>query len=92
MKAPQGFSSDFNPGEGCKLNKALYGLRQSPRAWFGRFIATMTKFGYKLSNSDHTLFLKKQNNCIMCLIIYVDDMFITGDDEEEICALKEQLS
>ena len=46
----------------------------------------MTKFGYKQSNSDHTLFLKRQNDHITCLIIYVDD------DEEEICVLKEQLS
>ena len=40
-KAPLGFSSDFTLGEGFN------GLKQSPRAWFGRFIATMTKFGYK---------------------------------------------
>ena len=92
MKAPPGFSSDFTPGEGYKLNKALYGLKQSPRACFGRFTAAMAKFGYEQCNSDHTLFLKRQNDRITCLIIYVDDMIITDDDEEEICALKEQLS
>ena len=74
------------------MNKALYGLKQSPRAWFGRFTAAMIKFGYKQSNSDHTLILKRQYNHIACLIIYVDDMIITGDDKDEICALKEQLS
>lgn len=52
----------------------------------------MIKFGYKQSNSDHMLFLKKQNNHITCLIIYVDDMIITGDDKEEIYTLKEQVS
>ena len=52
----------------------------------------MTKFGYKQSNSDHTLFFKKQKDYITCLIIYVDDMIITEDDKEEVCVLKEQLS
>ena len=52
----------------------------------------MSKFGYKQSNSDHTLFLKRRKDRITCLIIYVDDMIITGDDKEEICILKEQLS
>lgn len=52
----------------------------------------MINFGYKNSNSDHTLFLKRQNNRITCLIIYVDDMIITGDDKEEIHILKQQLS
>ena len=79
IKAPPGFSEDFTPGEGCKLRNALYGLKQSPRALFGRFTATM-KFGYKQSNSDHTLFLRKEKNRITCLIIYVNDMVITGND------------
>ena len=43
----------------CKLKKLLYGLKQSPRAWFGRFMKSMRFFGYHQSNSDHTLFLKK---------------------------------
>ena len=60
MKAPPGFSDEYGSGEGCRLKKALYGLKQSPRAWFGRFATAMKKFGYEQSNSDHTLFLKKE--------------------------------
>ena len=91
MRAPPGFTDDFGENEGCKLRKALYGLKQSPRAWFGRFTAAMKKFGYKQSNSDHTLFLKRRGNQITCLIIYVDDMVITGNDEQEIKILKGRL-
>ena len=40
----------------CKLKKVLYGLKQSPRAWFGRFTKSMKDFGHRVSNSDHTLF------------------------------------
>ena len=43
----------------CKLKKSLYELKQSLRAWFGRFTKSMRSFGYHQSNSDHTLFLKK---------------------------------
>ncbi|CAL2253604.1 unnamed protein product [Prunus armeniaca] len=39
----------------CKLRKSLYGLKQSLRAWFGRFTKSMKSFGYTQSNSDHTL-------------------------------------
>ena len=67
----------------CKLKKSLYGLKQSPRAWFGRFTKLMRAFSYRLSNSDHTLFLKKQHGKITALIVYVDDMVVTGNDPKE---------
>ncbi|KAI3809043.1 hypothetical protein L1987_25010 [Smallanthus sonchifolius] len=51
----------------------------------------MKEYGYKQSNADHTLFLKQRNDRVTCLIIYVDDMIITGDDEEEMKQLKEKL-
>ncbi|GKD54841.1 putative ribonuclease H-like domain-containing protein, partial [Tanacetum coccineum] len=51
----------------------------------------MKKYGYKQSNSDHTLFLSHKGDRVTCLIIYVDDMIITGNDESEIKKLKEGL-
>jgi hypothetical protein len=41
----------------CKLQRALYGLKQ--RAWFGRFSLAMKKYGFKQSNSNHILFIKR---------------------------------
>ncbi|RVX09853.1 Retrovirus-related Pol polyprotein from transposon RE1 [Vitis vinifera] len=76
----------------CKLKKSLYGLKQSPRAWFGRFTKSMRVFGYRQTNSDHTLFLKKQHGKITTLIVYVDDMIVTGNDLEERKALQNYLS
>ena len=61
----------------CRLRKSLYGLKQSPRAWFGRFTSFMKSIGYKQSNSDHTLFLKHNLEQITTLIVYVDDMIVT---------------
>jgi hypothetical protein len=51
----------------------------------------MKKFGFKQSHSDHTLFLKHRNRKVTVLIIYVDDMIITGDDREEISRLQKHL-
>lgn len=69
--------------EVCKLKKVSYGLKQSPQAWFKRFSSTMKEFGYKQSNSDHTLFIKHKGGKVTTLIIYVDDIVLLGDDLEE---------
>ncbi|XP_061363291.1 uncharacterized mitochondrial protein AtMg00810-like [Gastrolobium bilobum] len=52
----------------------------------------MKKFGYKQSNFDHTLFVKQKNSKVTVLIVYVDDMILTGDDTDEMQALEAQLS
>ena len=52
----------------------------------------MRKYGFRQSNSDHTLFLKRRMEKLTTLIIYVDDMIVTGDDKEEILRLKDYLA
>ena len=61
----------------CKLQRALYGLKQSPRVWFKRFILAMKKHGFQQNNSDHMLFLKHQRGKVIALMVYLDDMIIT---------------
>ena len=51
----------------------------------------MKRYGYKKSNSDHTLFLKTQGKLVTCLIIYVNDMILTGKDSAEIESLRKKL-
>ena len=92
MSLPPGYVVDSPGNFVCKLRKSLYGLKQSPRAWFGRFSQFMQKVGYRQSNSDHTLFLKHQRGKVTTLIIYVDDMVITGDDTIEMDKLQRQLA
>lgn len=52
MNVPSRYVVSNNPRMG-KLKKTVYGLKQSPRAWFGKFYAAMKKYGFKHSNSDH---------------------------------------
>ena len=77
----------LKPRSCANCNKALYGLKQSPRAWFGQFSLAMRKYKFKQSDSDHTLFIKHKVGKITVLIVYVDDMIIIGDDDEEITRL-----
>src|SRR3954471_7059815 len=52
----------------------------------------MCKVGYKQSNGDHTMFYKHENGRITILMVYVDDIIITGDDKKEIRMLKYYLA
>ncbi|RVW29213.1 Retrovirus-related Pol polyprotein from transposon RE1 [Vitis vinifera] len=78
--------------EGVQIEEVIVWVEAIPRAWFGRFTKLMRAFGYRQSNSDHTLFLKKQHGKITALIVYVDDMVVTGNDPEERKALQNYLS
>ena len=68
----------------CKLKKTLYGLKQSPRAWFGRFAKVMKEYGYKQSQGDHTIFIKHSvAGGVTALLVYVDDIIVIGNYERE---------
>lgn len=86
MELPLGYKYSSSAIKLCKLERSLYGLKQSPRAWFERFCNAMKSYNYIQSDSDHTLFIKKASK-ITVLIINVDDMIIKGDDKEEIESL-----
>ena len=91
-KIPLGFQSEKEQGKVCKLKKLLYGLKQSPRAWFTRFSSTLTRLKYTQGQADHTIFVnKRQNGKKAVLIVYVDDIILPGDDNVEIYRLKNQL-
>jgi hypothetical protein len=59
MDIPPGFETSENANKVCKLKKSLYGLKQSPRAWFDRFTKVVKKSGYIQCQTDHTMFLKQ---------------------------------
>ena len=92
MEFPPGYEGITTKGKVCKLRKALYGLKQSPRAWFGRFSQALKTLGYHQCNGEHTLFFKgAQQGLITILIVYVDDIIITGNNLKEIKSLEDHL-
>ena len=89
---PRCNASDKYKRKVCRLKKSLFGLKQSLRAWFGRFTKYIRAFGYTQNNFDHTLFLKRRNGKLTAYIVYVDDMVVTGNDLEEHVVLQRYLS
>ncbi|PSS33155.1 Endonuclease, partial [Actinidia chinensis var. chinensis] len=90
MDPPPGFRAQGEYfGKVCRLRKSIYGLKQSPRAWFHRFSEVVLSMGFKQCHSDHTCFLRRQSQgrCII-ISVYVDDIIITGDDALGIVQVK----
>ena len=86
MQSPPGLSVESNKVR--HLRRALSGLKQAPRAWFAKFNSTISRLGYMASHYDSALFLRRTDKCTILLILYVDDMIITGDDLSGIQELK----
>ncbi|WKA04854.1 hypothetical protein VitviT2T_022853 [Vitis vinifera] len=90
MQPPPGLSVESN--KVCHLRRALYGLKQAPRAWFAKFRSTIFRLGYTASPYDSALFLRRTDKGTILLLLYVDDMIITGNDLSGIQELKDFLS
>ena len=88
MEQPPGFVAQGERGKVCRLHKSLYGLKHSPRAWFGRFNDVVMQYGMLKCKSDHSVFYKKTDAGIILLVVYVDDIIITGNDDSGISSLK----
>jgi hypothetical protein len=76
----------------CNIRHSLYGLKQSPRVWFQRFASVVTAAGFSVSAHDPALFVHVSPRGRTLLLLYVDDMIITGDDPEYIAFVKARLS
>ena len=93
MATPPGYQLHENSSHVYHLKNSLYGLKQSPRAWFEKFSSTLLASGYSQSEGDHTLFFKRgRDSKIAILIVYVDDIIVIGNDIEEIRNLKRHLT
>ena len=91
MDSPLSFEHRFGT-KVCKLEKSLYGLKQSPRAWFETFTQSVKKQGYSQGQADHTLFTKFSSKGKIAALVYVDNIILTGDDEVELARLKKNLA
>ncbi|KAG7559383.1 Integrase catalytic core [Arabidopsis thaliana x Arabidopsis arenosa] len=81
MKPPPGLEDHNAPGKVFKLKKAIYGLKQSPRAWYHKLSTTLLDRGFKKSEADNTLFTLPSKEGIVVILVYVDDIIISGNDK-----------
>lgn len=75
----------------CRLNKSIYGLKQASRQWFAKFTTAIQDAGFVQSKADYSLFTSKKGKSFTALLIYVDDILITGNDPIAITTLKQFL-
>ena len=80
MKQPPGFIDPQRPNHVCLLHKSLYGLKQAPRAWFERLSKALSDLGFKGSKTDPSLFIYSRGQTLLYILVYVDDIIVTGND------------
>lgn len=91
MEKPEGFPSSDGKGQVLKLKRAIYGLKQSSRAWYRRVDDCLTEYGYTRSKLEPCLYAKNDNG-LTIVALYVDDFFVFSNNEQETKRLKQVLS
>ncbi|KAJ3699566.1 hypothetical protein LUZ61_003271 [Rhynchospora tenuis] len=91
MQQPPGFVDSLNPDKVCLLKKALYGLKQAPRAWFHKLRDFLQSQKFQCSQSDNSLFVFQEKGTVLYILVYVDDIIITGNNMAAITGLMSTL-
>ena len=76
----------------CRLKKSLYGLKQALRAWYEKIDAYLAAQGFQNSPIESTLYVKRVDDVLMIIVLYVDDMLLTGPNEMHILKFKADLN
>ena len=91
IEQPLGFEVHGREYHVCRLKKELYGLKQAPRDWYSRIDAYLQQLGFEKSEVDPNLHFIVVGEDPLILLLYVDDIFITGA-ERLITSYKESLA
>ncbi|KAK1431920.1 hypothetical protein QVD17_08717 [Tagetes erecta] len=90
VRQPPGFEDPDYPHRVYKLSKALYGLHQAPRIWYETLSKHLLEHGFTRGQIDPTLFMKRENDDLLCVQVYVDDI-IFGSTSESMCKEFEEI-
>lgn len=91
VSQPEGFVVKGKEHKVYKLSKALYGLRQAPRAWNIRLDKSLKNIGFERCSHDQAVYTRNKTGCSLVVGVYVDDLIVTGSNEREINKFKEQM-
>ena len=82
VEQPDGFVVHSKESHVCKLKKALYGLKQAPRVWYDRIDGFPRSLGFSKSSANPNRYFKVVDNQPLILVLYVDDLFLTGEERQ----------
>jgi hypothetical protein len=91
VSQPPGFVDDNHKNKVYRLHKALYGLRQAPRAWNAKLNSSLLSLGFHRSSSEHGVYTRTRGGRRLTVGVYVDDLIITGDHDDEIRSFKGEM-
>lgn len=92
MKQPQCFEDKDFPGKVLKLNKAIYGLKQSGRAWNTKLDEVLRKIGFTPCESEPCLYKMNQEGNFNLIAVYVDDLILASTNKAELIQIKAQIA
>ena len=92
MSQPQGFIIPGKENLVCKLQKSLYGLKQSPRCWNTALDGYLQDIGFENSKSDSCIYIRNRNNSFCVVAVYVDDLIIASKSIDEIETIKKSMN
>jgi Reverse transcriptase (RNA-dependent DNA polymerase) len=91
MTLPPGHKNTSDSSLVCKLRNAIYGLKQSLRAWYSKLNSFLIKNNFVKSTADYSMFINHSDKSTTVILVYVDDTIITENDNEEIKKVKQSL-
>jgi hypothetical protein len=74
-----------------RLRKALYGLRQAPRAWNAKLDSMLKRMGFGQSPHKAAIYRRGNGGNALLMGVYVDDLVITGTKDAEVVAFMEEM-
>jgi hypothetical protein len=89
MEQPPGFVQDSSLV--CRLRRSLYGLKQAPRAWYEKMDSFLISSGFDRCHSDPTVYTQKHGTDLLILVLYVDDLILTGSSSSMIQSIQQAL-
>eukprot|EP00253_Pinus_taeda_P026028 PITA_26028 len=81
IEQPLGYEKKGQEHKVCRLKKALYGLKQAPRAWYSRIDSYRLENGFEKCEGEPTLYIKENDGKFLIVVLYVDDVIFTGNDD-----------
>jgi len=86
MAVPEGVAAPHNSV--CKLNRSLYGLKQSPRMWNRKIDDYLLGAGFTRLNADHGIYSRRTDDSLAILALYVDDLIILANSVDTMISIK----